>query len=372
MTIASTTSKLLYNGDGSTTVFPISFVFWQAGDIRVIHRDASGAETVWAEGTHYTVSGGSGGTGSLTVLTAPVDHTPQAGEKLLIKSDIAELQPAALPLGGAFPSTTVEQMVDIATRLIQQHSEQIARSVLLPETSSLAGLRLPEPGAGELIRYNAGGTGLEAVALGDLGTAIDTVLSGPNDGDALVFDAAQSAWVNRASDFKVSQQSPAGMTVRVSAGTLYDVTTRTRVSKAAQNSAGITAPTTNPRIDVVHIDALTGAVGIATGAEAASPISPALADGLLPLAEISLATSTTKITSAEITDIRELANIGAIPEARQFVDVASAATAIIGAAPSGNVRITGTTAITAFDSAAAGLKRYVRFADALTLTHKTR
>ena len=50
-------------------------------------------------------------------------------------------------------------------------------------------------------------------------------------------------------------------------------------------------------------------------------------------------------------------------------DVASAATANIGAAASSKVRITGTTTITAFDTVAAGLYREGRFADALTFTH---
>lgn len=50
-------------------------------------------------------------------------------------------------------------------------------------------------------------------------------------------------------------------------------------------------------------------------------------------------------------------------------DVASAATANIGAAATPNVRITGSTTITAFDSIAAGTPRWLRFAGALTLTH---
>lgn len=58
----------------------------------------------------------------------------------------------------------------------------------------------------------------------------------------------------------------------------------------------------------------------------------------------------------------------AINEAAE-VDIASAATCNIGAAASNNVRITGTTTITAFDSVAAGIKRDIRFAAALTLTH---
>ncbi len=51
------------------------------------------------------------------------------------------------------------------------------------------------------------------------------------------------------------------------------------------------------------------------------------------------------------------------------VDVASSGTTNIGAAASNTVRITGTTTITAFDTVDAGIRRTVRFAAALTLTH---
>ncbi len=51
------------------------------------------------------------------------------------------------------------------------------------------------------------------------------------------------------------------------------------------------------------------------------------------------------------------------------VDVASGATTNIGAALSNNVRITGTTTITAFDTVSAGIIRFIRFSEVLTLTH---
>jgi hypothetical protein len=51
------------------------------------------------------------------------------------------------------------------------------------------------------------------------------------------------------------------------------------------------------------------------------------------------------------------------------VDVASAGTTDIGAAASNNVRITGTTTITSFGTAANGVTRQLRFAAALTLTY---
>jgi hypothetical protein len=51
------------------------------------------------------------------------------------------------------------------------------------------------------------------------------------------------------------------------------------------------------------------------------------------------------------------------------VDIASAATTDIGASASPNVRITGTTSITSFGTVAAGTRRFLAFAAALTLTH---
>ena len=52
-----------------------------------------------------------------------------------------------------------------------------------------------------------------------------------------------------------------------------------------------------------------------------------------------------------------------------WVDLASAGTTDIGAATSNNVRITGTTTITSFGTAASGVTRQLRFAAALTLTY---
>jgi hypothetical protein len=51
------------------------------------------------------------------------------------------------------------------------------------------------------------------------------------------------------------------------------------------------------------------------------------------------------------------------------VTIASAATVNIGAAAGNTISVTGTTTITAFDTIAAGAKRMIIFAGALTLTH---
>lgn len=130
----------------------------------------------------------------------------------------------------------------------------------------------------------------------------------PSGGDT--FDPVQGNPAVSGDDFKASPQSSADMTVLVSAGALYDVVSKTIVVNIPQTSALIVAPSSDPRHDIIHVDRLTGVIGIDTGAEAGIPVDPAISDDKLPLARITLATTTTTITDAEITDIRELNLLG--------------------------------------------------------------
>ncbi len=248
MTLNSATTKVSYNGDGSTINFPTVFIYWQDADVRVIHRDAAGTETVWTQGTQYNLSGGNGAAGTVTVITSPTDYTLASGEKLFIKSDRAETQPDDLPLSGSLPSSVVEQMVDKAVRMIQQHSEQIARSVLLPETSSLSGLTLPEPGAGEFIRYNQAGTDLETVSAASLG--VDTLIAGLADKDFLRYDSGQSAWVNR---------TPANVRTDLGSGATGDLLFQDATQSAARTTLGLgTAATQNTGVANGDVPAMDG------------------------------------------------------------------------------------------------------------------
>ena len=110
--------------------------------------------------------------------------------------------------------------------------------------------------------------------------------------------------VPRFGNFAPSQQSTPNMTLKLSAGSLQIGTALVKV--ASQNTSTITAPITNPRYDIVHIDPVTGAVGVAAGAENASPADPAIPAGKLPIARLRLATTQTSINSADFDDIRHL------------------------------------------------------------------
>ena len=56
MTVSSTTTKVSYAGNGSTTAFAYTFKIFAAAEITVIIRDATGTETVKSLTTHYTLS----------------------------------------------------------------------------------------------------------------------------------------------------------------------------------------------------------------------------------------------------------------------------------------------------------------------------
>jgi len=92
------------------------------------------------------------------------------------------------------------------------------------------------------------------------------------------------------------------MTVRLEAGWIWDGASVSTV--AAQSTGTIGAPSGNPRIDLVVVDAESGAVSVITGSESASPSAPALTAGKIPVAQVALAVSQTTIENTDITDIR--------------------------------------------------------------------
>lgn len=104
--------------------------------------------------------------------------------------------------------------------------------------------------------------------------------------------------------FQVREQDTPDMTVRVEAGVLWDGPGNAPTAVAAASSGTITAPSTNPRIDRIVVDASSGAVSVITGSEAASPTAPTVTAGKIPLAQVTLQTSTTQITDSIITDER--------------------------------------------------------------------
>lgn len=183
MALTSEANRLQFSGDGATTSFAISYVFWDLDDLQVVHADSAGTETTWVRGTQYTVTGGSGSTGTVEVVTSPTDYTPAASETLTVTSNIDDTQDTSLPSGGSFPTSSVEQQLDKIVRMIQQKAEALGRAIKLPVSSTNTDLEIPDPTASEFLRWNSGATALEnadITGLGSIGTPVSLANGGTN------------------------------------------------------------------------------------------------------------------------------------------------------------------------------------------------
>jgi hypothetical protein len=130
MTISSTTTKVSYAGNGSTTVFAYTFKIFEAADLEVIVRSSTGTETTKTLTTHYTVSGaGSDGGGSVTFVTAPA-----SGETVVIRRNLALTQGTDYVENDPFPADSHEDALDRLTMISQGIQEELTRSLRIPVT----------------------------------------------------------------------------------------------------------------------------------------------------------------------------------------------------------------------------------------------
>jgi hypothetical protein len=196
MTLSSETAKVIYNGDGATTEFSVNFQYLIKSDVRVVHRATDNVETLWTESTEYSLSeAGHEAGGTLTVASLPTDYTPLNGERLIIKRALPIVQETNYPEGGQFPAIAHERALDRLAMIAQQLDESISRTVLLPETTALSDISIPEPIGSELIRWNVAGDDLETVAIANLDLINNAIFSNLAANHFIGYDGTQ--WINR-------------------------------------------------------------------------------------------------------------------------------------------------------------------------------
>lgn len=133
MTVTSSTNKVSFNGDSSTTVFAYSFKIFDEDDLTVILRSSTGTETTQTITTHYTVSGvGSAGGGNVTMVTAPA-----TGETLTILREQPLTQGLDLVPNDPFPAESMEEALDKLTFMVQTHSEELDRAIKASKTNTI-------------------------------------------------------------------------------------------------------------------------------------------------------------------------------------------------------------------------------------------
>jgi hypothetical protein len=165
MTVSSTSPRIKYDCNGSTTDFTFTFNASATDEISVILTTSAGVETTLTENSHYFVTATNndytaGGTVS-TCVTGDIT-TPYAwatGYTLTIMRVVDITQETDLvPQPTLYQ--TLEDALDKCARIDQQLQEQLDRTPKLKDSSETTGLTFPEIEAGKIIGYNAGGTDL--------------------------------------------------------------------------------------------------------------------------------------------------------------------------------------------------------------------
>lgn len=174
MTVSTNALRSQHDGNDVTVTFPVGFSFEDQDDLRVIHTDSSGTNTVWVRATQYTVSGT-----DIVVSTSPTDYTPATGERLTILSaDTYDITDNYVN-DGSFSADTTNNVLDKLTILTKQNLEKINRTAILDEATTTSGpLTMPDPAdnAGKALRINSAGTDLEAVTPSEVGVISDDTI----------------------------------------------------------------------------------------------------------------------------------------------------------------------------------------------------
>jgi len=199
MTISTAATPLRFNGDGATVDFAISWKYFAKTDVVVTHRSSAGIETVWVLNTDYALTdAGVDAGGTCTATTAPA-----TGEKLVITLEPPNTQLKSIPRGGLFPSSNVEDALDLASQRDAKIESLVDRMLRVPITDSLSGSQLEIPNetdrASKFLAFDTSGTAIAAsgtTGSGNPATAFtDTLLDDP---DADTFWATLMATLTKA------------------------------------------------------------------------------------------------------------------------------------------------------------------------------
>jgi hypothetical protein len=131
MALSTTASRVQYLGDGSTTVFTITFEFPQDTDLQVFSTViATGVSTTLVLNVDYTLLGAGIGTGgTITMTVAPANTV-----RITIARIVDLVQASVYNEDADFPVKVVEGDFDYSMMTLQQQQDLLNRSFQIPIT----------------------------------------------------------------------------------------------------------------------------------------------------------------------------------------------------------------------------------------------
>ena len=225
ISVSNNTPRVSYSvAQGQTqTSFTVNFEFFAAADLRVFVDNTLKTIT-----THYTVSGGNGSTGTVTMSVTGAS----GGSTVVITRDIALERTTDFPVSGAFNISSLNTELDKLVAIDADVDDTISRSIRLQDSDAAASMELPLKASrvGTVMAFNAT-TG--AVEAGPSISSVTTV-------------ATQSANINTVAGISANVTTVAGIQANVTtvAGISSNVTTVAGVSSDVTTVAGIQANVT--------------------------------------------------------------------------------------------------------------------------------
>jgi len=168
MTVSSTTSRVVYSGNGVTTVWPFAFKVATAADLVVIYTDTTGTDFTLST-SQYTATGFNlDAGGNVTYPTVVSGASPIAtGTKLTIYRSVALTQPASISNQGAMWPQVIEAALDRLTYMAQSVSDAVSRALVISPTDSAALNVLPNATerANSFLAFDANGQPIAATSI---------------------------------------------------------------------------------------------------------------------------------------------------------------------------------------------------------------
>ena len=193
MTVSNEEYRNDYDGNSSTTVFPVDFYFLADAELLVVLTDADGVEDTLVLDTDYTVQdAGVPAGGSITMVVPPA-----TGEKLTIVRNMPLTQLTDYAENDSFPAESHETALDRLTMLVQQLQEEVNRASKTPVGAGGSAANILNSTSENLAAYDGAGN------VGPSGKDLDevAVLDGTNEWsgsqtyiESTLADAAPVAW----------------------------------------------------------------------------------------------------------------------------------------------------------------------------------
>ena len=139
----------------TTTSFAVPFEFFDTTDLKVVVDGTTKTIT-----SHYTVSGGNGSTGTVTMSVTGAT----GGSTVIIYREIPLSRSTDFPTSGAFPIATLNTELDRTVALFDDRKDRIDRSIRLLDTDDAATMTLPtkDNRKGTVLGFNATTGAVEA------------------------------------------------------------------------------------------------------------------------------------------------------------------------------------------------------------------